>query len=72
MLVEDVFRLVRRIAEQGVTILLAAQNANYALQASSYGYVMETGRVALEGPSATLRSNEHVRHAYLGASGSPL
>jgi len=72
MLVEDVFRLVRKIAEQGVTILLAAQNANYALQVSSYGYVIETGRVALQGPSATLRSNEHVRHAYLGASGSPL
>src|SRR5262249_35627611 len=71
MLVEDVFRLVRKIAEQGVTILLAAQNANYALQVSSYGYVIETGRVALQGPSATLRSNEHVRHAYLGASGSP-
>jgi branched-chain amino acid transport system ATP-binding protein len=68
MLVEEVFRLVRKIAEQGVTILLAAQNANYALQVSSYGYVMETGRVALEGLSASLRSNDHVRRAYLGAS----
>jgi branched-chain amino acid transport system ATP-binding protein len=68
MLVEEVFRLVRKIAEQGVTILLAAQNANYALQVATYGYVMETGRVALEGLSASLRSNDHVRRAYLGAS----
>ena len=68
MLVEEVFRLVRQIAEQGVTILLAAQNANYALLVSDYGYVMESGRLALEGPSAALRSDDHVRRAYLGAA----
>ena len=66
-LVDEVFELVRRIAEQGVTILLAAQNANYALAVSHYGYVMESGRIALEGPSAKLRADDHVRQAYLGA-----
>jgi len=66
-LVEEVFDLVRTIAQQGVTILLAAQNANYALSVSQYGYVMESGRIALEGPSEKLRADDHVRQAYLGA-----
>jgi len=66
ILAEEVFRFVRKIAEHGVTILLAAQNANYALLVSEYCYVMETGRIALEGPSRDLRANDHVRHAYLG------
>jgi len=66
-LVDEVFDLIRRIAEQGVTILLAAQNANYALAVSRYGYVMESGRIALEGPSEKLRADDHVRQAYLGA-----
>jgi branched-chain amino acid transport system ATP-binding protein len=66
-LVDEVFELIRRIAEQGVTILLAAQNANYALAVSRYGYVMESGRIALEGPSEKLRADDHVRQAYLGA-----
>src|SRR2546422_9403909 len=68
MLVEEVFQYVRRIAAQGVTILLAGQNANYALQVSDYCYVMETGRVALACPSAELVTNHHVRCAYLGAT----
>jgi branched-chain amino acid transport system ATP-binding protein len=65
-LVEEVFRCVRRIAEQGVAILLAGQNANWTLALSDYCYVMESGRITLEGPSATLRSDDHVRRAYLG------
>ena len=69
-LVDEVFALIRTIAEQGVTILLAAQNANYALGVSQYGYVMESGRIALEGPSEKLRADDHVRRAYLGASES--
>jgi len=69
-LVEEVFDLIRTIAQQGVTILLAAQNANYALAVSQYGYVMESGRIALEGPSQKLRADDHVRQAYLGASDS--
>ncbi len=70
-LVEEVFALIGAIAQQGVTILLAAQNANYALSVSQYGYVMESGRIALEGPSQKLRADDHVREAYLGASDSP-
>jgi len=66
-LVDEVFELIRTISAQGVTILLAAQNANYALAVSRYGYVMESGRIALEGPSEKLRADDHVRQAYLGA-----
>jgi branched-chain amino acid transport system ATP-binding protein len=68
MLVGEVFRHVREIAARGVTILLAAQNANYALQFSDYSYVMESGRIALEGPSEKLRRDDHVRRAYMGAA----
>jgi branched-chain amino acid transport system ATP-binding protein len=66
MLVEEVFRYVRKIADQGVTILFAGQHASYALGISDYCYVMETGRIALEGSSATLKADDHVRAAYLG------
>ena len=67
-LVDEVFALIAAIARQGVTILLAAQNANYALAVSHYGYVMESGKIALEGPSEKLRADDHVRQAYLGAA----
>lgn len=67
-LVDEVFAFISKIAEQGVTILLAAQNVNYALSVSHYGYVMESGKIALEGPSEKLRADDHVRQAYLGAS----
>jgi len=66
-IVDEIFELIRKIAGQGVTILLAAQNANYALAVSKYAYVMESGRIALEGPSEILRADDHVRQAYLGA-----
>jgi branched-chain amino acid transport system ATP-binding protein len=68
ILVEQVFQMISRIAARGVTILLAAQNANQALQVAQYGYVMEAGRVALEGSSDELRASDHVRRAYLGVS----
>ncbi len=68
MLVDEVFEMIRRIASEGVTILLAAQNANYALQISHYTYVMESGRIRLEGPSDELCTSDHVRRTYLGAS----
>lgn len=66
ILVEQVFQLISRIAAEGVTILLAAQNANQALQIANHAYVMEAGRIALSGPSADLRASDHVRRAYLG------
>jgi len=68
ILVEQVFQMISRIAAEGVTILLAAQNANQALQVAQYGYVMEAGRVAIEGLSDELRASDHVRRAYLGVS----
>jgi branched-chain amino acid transport system ATP-binding protein len=66
LLVDQVFELIRRIASGGVTILLAAQNANQALAVADHAYVMEAGRVALAGPSADLRASDHVRRSYLG------
>ena len=58
--------LIRRLASEGTTILLVEQNANLALDVSSYGYVLETGSVLLEGPSADLKANPRVQEAYLG------
>lgn len=65
-LVDEIFRFVREISARGVTILLAAQNANYALQFSDYSYVMESGHIVLEGPSAQLLRNDQVRRSYMG------
>ena len=67
-LVDEIFEFITNIASQGVTILLVGQNANYTLQISHYGYVMETGRVTLEGPTEMLMNNEFVRRAYLGVA----
>jgi branched-chain amino acid transport system ATP-binding protein len=67
ILVEQVFELIRRISGQGVTILLASQNAAQALEVAHHTYVMEAGRVVLAGPSGELRASDHVRRAYLGA-----
>ena len=69
ILVDQVFQFIRRIASDGVTILLAAQNANQALQVSQQAYVMEAGRIALAGPSSELQASDHVRRAYLGVGG---
>ena len=68
ILVGHVFQLIRRIAAEGITILLAAQNAENALEIAHYAYVMEAGRIVLEGSSKELRSSEQVRRAYLGAA----
>ena len=58
---------IREINEQGTTILLVEQNANYALDVSARGYVLETGTVALSDKSDVLRNDERVQAAYLGA-----
>ncbi|MGB9121553.1 MAG: ABC transporter ATP-binding protein [Candidatus Angelobacter sp.] len=65
-LVDEIFEFITNIARQGVTILLVGQNVNYTLQISHYGYVMETGRITLEGSTEMLMNNEFVRRAYLG------
>jgi branched-chain amino acid transport system ATP-binding protein len=68
LLVEQIFRFVKEINAQGVTVLLVEQNAHLALQISSYAYVLETGRVVIEGPAAEIAGNDQVRRAYLGAT----
>ncbi len=64
--VEKIFEIVKEINEQGTPILLVEQNALMALDSADRGYVLETGRVALEGPAKELRQNERVRKTYLG------
>ncbi|MGB3713669.1 MAG: ABC transporter ATP-binding protein [Candidatus Promineifilaceae bacterium] len=67
MLVKMIFDIVQRInKESGVSILLVEQNANVALNTSSYAYVMETGRVVLDGPSDQLAENADIKEFYLG------
>jgi branched-chain amino acid transport system ATP-binding protein len=67
ILVERIYETIAEINRQGTTILLVEQNANFALDVSSRGYVLETGKVALSDNSASLRENPEVQRAYLGA-----
>ena len=64
--VEKIFEIVREIRADGTPVLLVEQNALMALDTADRGYVLETGRIALEGPAAELRTNERVQKAYLG------
>ncbi|MEW6263949.1 MAG: ABC transporter ATP-binding protein [Thermodesulfobacteriota bacterium] len=64
----EVGAIIKRIAAEGVSILLIEQNANLALQLAQRSYVLETGTIVLEGDSRSLADNEHVRAAYLGLS----
>ena len=66
ILVERIYETIAEINRQGTTILLVEQNANFALEVSGRGYVLETGAVALDDESAALRDNPDVRKAYLG------
>jgi branched-chain amino acid transport system ATP-binding protein len=66
VLVERIYETIREINQQGTTILLVEQNANYALDVSARGYVLETGEVALDDSSDKLRQNPEVQKAYLG------
>ena len=67
ILVKEIFAIIRRInQENGTTILLVEQNATVALGVADYAYVMEQGRVVLEGPTEKLRDNEEIREFYLG------
>ena len=67
VIVDRIYDVVRELNAQGVTILLVEQNANYALDVSGRGYVLETGHIALTDTSDNLRSDERVQAAYLGA-----
>jgi branched-chain amino acid transport system ATP-binding protein len=68
-LVVEIFRVIERINRDGVTVLLVEQNARRALAVAGRGYVLETGRVAVAGPSATLAGDPRIRAAYLGMPG---
>ena len=68
-LVEEIFEIVKKLnQEQGVTFLLAEQNTAVALRYATYGYIMENGRVVMDGDAADLRENEDVKEFYLGVS----
>ncbi len=68
-LVEQIFEIVKTINEkEGVTFLLAEQNTNVALRFAHYGYILESGRVVMDGPAADLRENKDVKEFYLGMS----
>lgn len=65
-IVQGIFSIIKKINEQGVTILLVEQNANMALRTADYAYVLETGRITMHGPGSVLAANEEIREAYLG------
>jgi branched-chain amino acid transport system ATP-binding protein len=67
LLVKEVFSIIRRLnTELGISILLVEQNANMALKVADHGYIMENGKIVLEGPAAELAENEDVKEFYLG------
>jgi branched-chain amino acid transport system ATP-binding protein len=69
-LVEEIFEIVRRLnQDEGLSVLLAEQNTNIALRFAGYGYILENGRIVLDGPAETLRQNEDVKEFYLGLAG---
>ncbi|POZ93441.1 ABC transporter ATP-binding protein [Petrotoga halophila] len=68
ILVKEVLETIEKICEEGVTILLVEQNAVGALKIAHYGYVLETGKIVLEGPAEDLLENDEVRKTYLGVT----
>jgi branched-chain amino acid transport system ATP-binding protein len=69
-LVEEIFEIVKKLnEEQGVSFLLAEQNTNIALRYAKYGYILESGRIVLDGEAKSLRENEDVKEFYLGVGG---
>jgi branched-chain amino acid transport system ATP-binding protein len=70
-LVEEIFEIVKRLnTEQGLSVLLAEQNTNMALKYATYGYILENGRVVMDGDAKALSENEDVREFYLGIGGA--
>ena len=69
LVVREIFHIISGLRESGVGILLVEQNARAALQVANYGYVLETGRITLEGPAAQLMDDERVISTYLGLGG---
>lgn len=71
VLVDLIFQTIERIRQQGVTVLLVEQNALAALEIADYGYVLESGRLSMQGPAERLLSDDSVVAAYLGGQTSP-
>jgi branched-chain amino acid transport system ATP-binding protein len=68
-IVEEIFEIVKRLnREEGVSFLVAEQNTNMALKYATYGYIMETGRIVMDGEAKSLRENEDVKEFYLGVA----
>jgi branched-chain amino acid transport system ATP-binding protein len=68
ILVSEIFSIVREINKEGTTVLLVEQNAHMALSVANRGYVLETGRIVLEGTAQALLNNDDVKKAYLGTA----
>ena len=69
-LVDEIFEIVNELNQkEGVTFLLAEQNTNVALRYATYGYILESGRVVMDGVASELRENEDVKEFYLGVGG---
>jgi branched-chain amino acid transport system ATP-binding protein len=68
LVVQDIFRTIAAINAAGTSVLLVEQNARYALETASRGYVLQTGKIVASGPCAALRNDENLRQAYLGRS----
>ena len=66
LVVQDIFSIIRQINSEGITVLLIEQNANMALKIADKAYVMETGRITMEGTGAELLADETIKEAYLG------
>ncbi len=68
IVVQDIFKIIKKVNKAGTTVLLVEQNANMALRIADYAYVIENGRVTMQGTGKELLSNEDVKRAYLGTS----
>ncbi len=66
LVVKEIFETLTELNNQGITIVLVEQNARLALQISNHGYVLDTGKIVVEGPSSNLLNDEKVKNAYLG------
>lgn len=66
LLVKEIFKIIKELNEDGITILLVEQNAKQALSIAKRGYVLETGKIVLSGNAADLLENDAVKKAYLG------
>ena len=68
LVVREIFHIIERLRQQGVSILLVEQNARAALQVADYGYVLETGEISMQGPATQLSGDPRVIETYLGAA----